>query len=38
MKKISVIGLLLLIVACSQEKELGNMVVQGKIKGVKKGT
>ena len=38
MKKISVIGLLLLIVACSQEKELGNMVVQGKIKVVKKGT
>ena len=38
MKKISVIGLLLLIVACSQKKELGNMVVQGKIKGVKKGT
>ena len=38
MKKISVIGLLLLIVACSQEKELGNMVVQGKIKGIKKGT
>ena len=38
MKKILVIGLLLLIVACSKEKELGNMVVQGKIKGVKKGT
>jgi hypothetical protein len=33
-----VIGLLLLIVACSKEKELGNMVVQGKIKGIKKGT
>jgi len=29
---------LLLIVACSKEKELGNMVVQGKIKGIKKGT
>ena len=38
MKKILVIGLLLLIVACSKEKELGNMVVQGKIKGIKKGT
>ena len=38
MKKILVIGLLFLIVACSQEKELGNMVVQGKIKGIKKGT
>ena len=38
MKKILVIGLLLLIVACSKEKELDNMVVQGKIKGVKKGT
>jgi hypothetical protein len=29
---------LFLIVACSKEKELGNMVVQGKIKGIKKGT
>ena len=38
MKKILVIGLLLLIVACSKEKELGKMVVQGKIKGIKKGT
>ena len=38
MKKILVIRLLLLIVACSKEKELGNMVVQGKIKGIKKGT
>ena len=38
MKKILVIGLLLSIIACSKEKELGNMVVQGKIKGVKKGT
>ena len=38
MKKVLVIGLLLLIVACSKEKELGNMVVQGKIKGIKKGT
>ncbi len=38
MKKILVIGLLFLIVACSKEKEMGNMVVQGKIKGIKKGT
>ena len=38
MKKILLIGLLLLIIACSQEKELGNMIVQGKIKVVKKGT
>jgi hypothetical protein len=38
MKKILLIGLLLLIIACSQEKELGNMIVQGKIKGIKKGT
>jgi len=38
MKKILVIGLLFLIIACSKEKELGNMVVQGKIKGIKKGT
>ncbi|MDC3195722.1 DUF4369 domain-containing protein [Flavobacteriaceae bacterium] len=38
MKKILVIGLLFLIVACSKKKELGNMVVQGKIKGIKKGT
>ena len=38
MKKVFVVGLMLLIVACSQEKELGNMVVQGKIKGIKKGT
>ena len=38
MKKILLICLLLLIIACSQEKELGNMIVQGKIKGVKKGT
>ena len=38
MKKILVIGLLFLIVACYKEKELGNMVVQGKIKGIKKGT
>tara|TARA_B100000768_G_scaffold82515_1_gene78150 strand:+ start:451 stop:1146 length:696 start_codon:yes stop_codon:yes gene_type:complete len=38
MKKILMVCMLLLIVGCSQEKELGNMVVQGKIKGLKKGT
>ena len=38
MKKVLMVYLLLLIVACSQEKELGNMVVQGKINGLKKGT
>ncbi|MFY0629243.1 MAG: DUF4369 domain-containing protein [Flavobacteriaceae bacterium] len=38
MKKVFVVGLLLLIVACSKEKELGNMVVKGQIKGLKKGT
>ena len=38
MKKVLVVCLLLLIIGCSQEKELGNMVVQGKIKGLKKGT
>tara|TARA_R110000787_G_scaffold55942_1_gene128803 strand:+ start:7259 stop:7960 length:702 start_codon:yes stop_codon:yes gene_type:complete len=38
MKRVFVICLLLLIVACSKEKELGNMVVQGQIKGLKKGT
>tara|TARA_B100000787_G_scaffold170309_1_gene166158 strand:- start:38128 stop:38829 length:702 start_codon:yes stop_codon:yes gene_type:complete len=38
MKKVLVVCLLLLIVSCSKEKELGNMVVQGKIKGLKKGT
>tara|TARA_B110000046_G_scaffold179234_1_gene208192 strand:- start:664 stop:1359 length:696 start_codon:yes stop_codon:yes gene_type:complete len=38
MKKILMVCMLLLIVACSHEKELGNMVVQGKIKGLKKGT
>lgn len=38
MKKILAIVLLLLIIACSKEKELGNMVVQGQIKGLKKGT
>tara|TARA_B110000003_G_scaffold44726_2_gene42381 strand:- start:5098 stop:5790 length:693 start_codon:yes stop_codon:yes gene_type:complete len=38
MKRILVICLLVLIIACSKEKELGNMVIQGKIKGLKKGT
>ena len=38
MKKILMVCMLLLIVGCSLEKELGNMVVQGKIKGLKKGT
>lgn len=38
MKRVLVICLLLLIVACSKEKELGNMVVKGQIKGLKKGT
>ena len=38
MKKVFVIGLLLLIAACSKEKEHGNMIVQGQIKGLKKGT
>ncbi|MBL4605397.1 MAG: DUF4369 domain-containing protein [Flavobacteriaceae bacterium] len=38
MKKVFVIGLLLLIAACSKEKEQGNMIVQGQIKGLKKGT
>jgi len=38
MKKFFTIILLVLIVACSQEKEQGNMVVQGQIKGLKKGT
>jgi hypothetical protein len=37
MKKISILCLLLLIAACSSKKE-GNMIVQGKIKGLKKGT
>ncbi len=38
MKKIVALCLLILIAACSKEKELGNMVVQGTIKGLKKGT
>ncbi len=38
MKRVFAIGLLLLVVACSQEKKQGNMVVQGQIKGLKKGT
>ena len=38
MKKVLVICLLGLIVACSGEKKQGNMVVQGQIQGLKKGT
>ncbi|MEN8858260.1 MAG: DUF4369 domain-containing protein [Flavobacteriaceae bacterium] len=38
MKKVLVVFLLLIIVACSKEKELGNMIIQGQIKGLKKGT
>lgn len=38
MKKVLVSCLLVLLVACSKEKELGNMLVKGKIKGLKKGT
>lgn len=38
MKKVFVVGLLLLIVACSKEKKQGNLIVQGQIKGLKKGT
>lgn len=38
MKKVLVICLLGLIVACSGEKKQGNMIVQGQIQGLKKGT
>ena len=38
MKKVVVICLLALIVACSGEKKQGNMIVQGQIQGLKKGT
>ena len=38
MKNVLVSFLLVLLVACSKEKELGNMLVKGKIKGLKKGT
>lgn len=38
MKKVFAVCLLVLIVACSGEKKQGNMVVQGQIKGLKKGT
>ncbi len=38
MKKVLVFCLLVLLMACSKEKELGNMLVKGKIKGLKKGT
>ena len=37
MKKITLICLLLIVAACSSKKD-GNMIVQGKIKGLKKGT
>ena len=38
MKKVLAICLLTLLVACSAEKRQGNMIVQGQIKGLKKGT
>lgn len=38
MRKLLVIVLLVCIAACSGEKERGNMIVQGQIKGLKKGT
>lgn len=38
MKNVFVVFLMVLLVACSKEKELGNMLVRGKIKGLKKGT
>ncbi|MEQ6124777.1 DUF4369 domain-containing protein [Pseudotenacibaculum sp. MALMAid0570] len=38
MKKLFAICLLFLIFACSKEKKQGNMIVQGQIKGLKKGT
>ena len=38
MKKVFVGCLLVFLAACSKEKELGNMLVKGKIKGLKKGT
>lgn len=38
MRKLLVIVLLVCIAACSSEIERGNMVVQGQIKGLKKGT
>jgi hypothetical protein len=38
MKKLFVIGVLMFIAACSTEKKQGNMVVQGQIEGLKKGT
>ena len=37
MRKITLICLLLIVAACSSKKD-GNMIVQGKIKGLKKGT
>ena len=38
MKKLFAIVLLVLIAACSKEKKQGNMIVQGQIQGLKKGT
>lgn len=38
MEKVLIICSLFLVLSCSKEKELGNMVVQGKIKGLKKGS
>ena len=37
MKKLLVLGFVLLIASCSSKKE-GNMIVNGQIKGLKKGT
>ena len=38
MRRIFAIGLLIVLIACSKEKKQGNMIVQGKIDGLKKGT
>ncbi|MFD2566059.1 DUF4369 domain-containing protein [Pseudotenacibaculum haliotis] len=38
MKKVFVLCLLVALAACSKEKKQGNMIVQGQIKGLKKGT
>ena len=38
MKKVLAICLLVLLAACSADKKQGNMIVQGQIKGLKKGT
>ena len=37
MKKLLVLGFVILMAACSSKKE-GNMIVNGQIKGLKKGT